>query len=192
MLFQYWILPAPWKERLRADRNFIIHCKKETSFFWQTIWEHRSTLNPLLSEQMQVKQSKGEGNKPFASSVVWMAPAAGRWLSSPASALLNVHTHIYNNHSCSHTHLHNKGIWVETETAKSSWQFGRWYKLPLEAESPELFPLYLWQGLWGLHDLWVHKAGGLPSISHWAATDQAVTRGLLRFLAPHSTLSVIT
>lgn len=96
----------------------------------------------LLGEQMQVKQSKGEGNKPFISSVVWMAPAASRWLSPPASALLNIHTHIYNNQPCSHTHMHNTGVCVETETAKSSWQFSRWYKVPLEAESPELF-LYI-------------------------------------------------
>lgn len=67
---------------------------------------------PLLGEQMQVKQSKGESNKPFISSVVWMAPAASRWLSPPASALLNIHTYIYNNHSCSHTH-----------TAKPAWSY---------------------------------------------------------------------
>lgn len=32
----------------------------------------------------------------------------------------------------------------------------------------------------------------LPSISHGVATDQAVTRSLLGFLVPYSTLSVIT
>lgn len=74
---------------------------------------------------MQVKQSKGESNKPFISSVVWMAPAASRWLSPPASALLNIHTYIYNNHSCSHTHMHNTAVCMEAETAKPSWQFSR-------------------------------------------------------------------
>lgn len=134
---------------------------------------------------MQVKQSKGEGNKPFISSVVWMAPAASRWLSPPASALLNIHTHIYNNHSHSHTYMHNTGICVETEAAKSSWQFSRWHNTS-GSWKPLTFSLHLWQGLWGLHDLWLHKAGMLPSISHWVATDQAVTRLLLCFLAPYS------
>lgn len=86
---------------------------------------------------MQVKQSKGESSKPFISSVFWTAPAASRWLSPPASALLNINTHIYNNHSCSHTHTRNTAACMETEMAKP--RFIRWCEVPLEAESPLLF-----------------------------------------------------
>lgn len=101
--------------------------------------------------------------------------------------------HIYNNHSCSHTHTyaqyrHLRGDWdSKTELAVQQVMqstSGSW--------KPLTFSLYQWQGLWGLHDLWLHKAGMLPSISHWVATDRAVTHSLLCFLAPYSTLSVIT
>lgn len=145
---------------------------------------------PLLGEQMQAKQSKGEGNKPFISSVVWKAPAASRWLSPPASALLNIHKHIDNNPFMQpHTYVQHRrlrGDW-DSKTKLAVQQViqstsGSW--------KPSTFSLHLWQGLWGLHDLWLHKAGMLPSISHWVATDRAVTRSLLCFLTLHSVSSL--
>lgn len=144
MLFQYWRSPVRGyeqyrlKRRLKVVRKFIIHCKKKEGCFLANHLKTQKHSEPVLGEQMQVKQSKGESSKPFISSVVWMAPAASRWLSPPASALLNINTHIFNNHSCSHTHTDNTFACVETETAKSSRQFSRWYKVPLETESPEL------------------------------------------------------
>lgn len=35
------------KGRLKAVRNFIIHCNKKEAVFWQTVCKHRSTLNPF-------------------------------------------------------------------------------------------------------------------------------------------------
>ena len=101
--------------RLKAVRNFIIHCKKKEGCFLANHLKTQKHSEPVLGEQMQVKQSKGESSKPFTSSVVWMAPAAS---SPPASALLNINTHIYNNHSCSHTHRHNTAGCVETWDGK--------------------------------------------------------------------------
>lgn len=138
------MLPVPGyeqyrlKRRLKAVRKFVIHCKKKEGCFLANHSKTQKHSEPVLGEQMQVKQSKGESSKPFISSVVWMAPAVSRWLSPPASALLNINTHFYNNHSGSHTHTHNTFAPVETETEKSSRQFSRPYKVPLKTESPEL------------------------------------------------------